>query len=55
MKVKSYQLADYIDIKRLRLVSLGEVIYADNDELFFQIRENTYLYVLRYGIAFKFK
>ena len=51
MKVKSYQLADYIDIKKLKLVSLGEVIHADNDELFFQIRENTYLYVLRYGVV----
>lgn len=50
MKVKSYQIADYIDIKRLKFASLGEIIYADNDELFFQIRENVYLYILRYGV-----
>jgi len=50
MQVKSYQIADYIDIKSLRYASLGEVIYADNDELFFQIEENKYLYILRYGV-----
>jgi uncharacterized Rmd1/YagE family protein len=50
MQVKSYQIADYIDIKSLRFASLGEVIYADNDELFFQIEENKYLYILRYGV-----
>lgn len=50
MKVKSYQFADYIDIKRLKFASLGELIYADNDELFFQIGQNMYLYILRYGV-----
>ncbi|MHA8106891.1 RMD1 family protein [Aquirufa sp. 5-AUSEE-100C1] len=50
MQVKSYQIADYIDIKSLRFTSLGEVIYADNDELFFQIEQNEFLYILRYGV-----
>lgn len=50
MQVKSYQIADYIDLKSLRTTTFGEIIYADNDELFFQIDVNAFLYILRYGV-----
>lgn len=50
MQVKSYQIADYIDLKSLKSRTFGEIIHADNDELFFQIEENKFLYILRYGV-----
>lgn len=50
MLVKSFQLSDYIDLKSLRISNFGEVIHSDNDELFFCVGEDQFLYILRYGV-----
>ncbi len=48
-KVISYQIADSIDLKRLKVAFTGELIYGDSEELFYCISEDRYVSVFRYG------
>jgi uncharacterized Rmd1/YagE family protein len=49
-KVVSYQAADFIDIKNLRQVINGNLLYKDASELFYQVSSGRYLYIFRYGV-----
>jgi uncharacterized Rmd1/YagE family protein len=49
-KIVSYQLADSIDLKNLRLVFKAQLVYGDTDELFYNTGDVQYLSVFRYGV-----
>ena len=48
-RVISFQAADFIDIKNLRQIINGHLLYKDASELFYQISAQ-YLYIFRYGV-----
>ena len=48
-RVISYQVADFIDTRNLRLVITDELLYSDATELFYKTGESKYVYLFRYG------
>ena len=48
-RVISYQVADFIDIRNLKLVIAGELLYNDATELFYKSGDAKYIYLFRYG------
>ena len=50
-KVISYQVADFIDIKKLRAVIESKLLYSDSSELFYTTGDDRYNYVFRYGVV----
>ena len=48
-QIVSYQAADFFDIKALRPVIPGQLLYKDASELFYQIKEHQLLYLFRHG------
>jgi uncharacterized Rmd1/YagE family protein len=51
LKVLSYQLADSIDVKSLRLAFKEGIFHYDADELFYITGEQSYVYVFKYGVV----
>jgi required for meiotic nuclear division protein 1 len=50
-KVYSYQIADSIDIKQFRANFTATVFHAEADELFYEIDNEKFLYVFKYGVV----
>jgi uncharacterized Rmd1/YagE family protein len=48
-QIVSYQAADFFDIKGLRSVIPGELLYKDASELFYQVKQDQFLYLFRHG------
>lgn len=47
----AYQIAEGININSCKtLLTKGTLIFSDRDELFFDIGDNKYLYIFRYGV-----
>ncbi len=51
LKIKSFQVADTIDVKQFKTAFTARIHYADTDELFYHIDGYKYLYVFKYGIV----
>jgi uncharacterized Rmd1/YagE family protein len=51
MKVQAFQIADSIDIKKLKTVIDAKLTYSDSDELFYTTEVNQYVYILQYGVV----
>jgi uncharacterized Rmd1/YagE family protein len=51
VKVHSYQIADSIDIKQFKTAFTAATYHADADELFYEIENEKYLYIFKYGIV----
>ena len=51
MKVLAYQIADSIDIKGFKATFKAAVHLADNDEIFYTIDADKYIYVFKYGVV----
>ena len=49
-KVIAYQIADSIDIKTFKLNFKGDLIYGDSDELFYNVNDEQYIYIFKYGV-----
>jgi required for meiotic nuclear division protein 1 len=50
-KVISYQIADSIDIKNVKAAFKAELAFGDADELFYQVDEDRYVYIFKYGVV----
>jgi uncharacterized Rmd1/YagE family protein len=50
-KVISFQAADFIDIKNVRQIITGNLLYKDASELFYETSAGQYLYIFRYGVV----
>jgi uncharacterized Rmd1/YagE family protein len=48
-KIISYQVADFIDIKNLKLAIDVKLLYRDSTELFYEVPTNHYLYIFKHG------
>ena len=44
------QVAEYIDIKSLKTIFNQRPLFSDNDEIFFYLKQDKYLYAFKYGI-----
>jgi len=51
LKVSSFQIAENIDVKQFKAVFAAEITHADNDELFYEIEPQKFIYVFKYGIV----
>ncbi len=51
MNVLSYHIADGIDVKGLKNSFRAPVHYSDNDEIFYIIDPETFIYVFKYGVV----
>lgn len=51
LKIKSFQIADSIDLKQFSAAFAAKVYFADKEELFYHIESHKYLYVFKYGIV----
>ncbi len=51
LKVKSFQVADAINLKQFKTAFTAPIHYADTDEMFYHIEGYKYLYVFKYGIV----
>ncbi|HVY74404.1 MAG TPA: RMD1 family protein [Puia sp.] len=51
LQVLSYQIADSIDIRSFKASYKGNLCHEDSDELFYKLREDSFIYVFRYGVA----
>src|SRR6185312_8939773 len=51
LQVRSYQIADSIDIKQLKASFREELLHGDADELFYRIDKDTLVYIFKYGVA----
>lgn len=49
-KVVAYQIAETIDVRKLRNDSTLVPFYYDGEELFFEVSENKYFSVFKYGV-----
>jgi uncharacterized Rmd1/YagE family protein len=49
--VRSYQIADSIDIKQLKAGFKSELLHGDADELFYRIDAGTLTYIFKYGVV----
>ncbi len=50
-KVSSYQLADFIDVKNLKLLIDHQLLYSDSSELFYKTGNDRYVYIFRHGVT----
>ncbi len=50
-KVLSFQISDSIDIKLFKNFFTAKLIYSDSDELYFQISDDQFIYVFKYGVV----
>ncbi|MBA4240353.1 MAG: hypothetical protein C0448_06490 [Sphingobacteriaceae bacterium] len=50
LKVHAYQYSESIDIKAFKSDFTAELKYFSPDELFYQIEENKFVYVFKYGV-----
>ena len=48
--VKSYQIAQSINIKAVGNHIDGQLLYSDSDELFYKLDDKKYLYIFQFGI-----
>jgi uncharacterized Rmd1/YagE family protein len=46
----AFQIAEHIDLKRLKMVFKERPLVSDSDELFYQFEGHKYLYAFKYGI-----
>ncbi len=46
----AFQIAEHIDLKRLKIVFKERPLVSDSDELFYQFEGHKYLYAFKYGI-----
>src|SRR6476620_688600 len=51
MKVLSYQIADGIDIRGLKNSFKAPVHFSDNDEIFYIIAPDKFIYAFKYGVV----
>jgi uncharacterized Rmd1/YagE family protein len=51
MNVLCYQIADGIDIKGFKNSFSAPVHFSDNDEIFYVIEQDKYIYVFKYGVV----
>ncbi len=51
LKVLAFQIADSIDIKLCKSVFTATIYYNDSDELFYEIGNEKYIYIFKYGIV----
>jgi uncharacterized Rmd1/YagE family protein len=49
--VKSYQIAQTINIKAVNNHVNGQLLFSDSDELFFKLADKQYLYIFQFGIV----
>lgn len=49
--VYAYQIAKSINIRAVRNVFKAQLVFADSDELFFKLKDHSYLYVFQFGIV----
>jgi required for meiotic nuclear division protein 1 len=49
-KVISYQVAESIDIKKVKDHLKTKPLHANSDELFYQTGDGRYLYIFKYGV-----
>ena len=49
-KVISYQVADFIDIRKLKPVVDLKLLYSDSSELFYTSGDARYIYIFKYGV-----
>ena len=49
--VRSYQIANTINIKAVRNSFRGTLRYSDSDELFYELDENRYVYIFQFGVC----
>ena len=50
LKVHAYQYSESIDIKAFKSDFTAELKYNSSDELFYQIEEDKFVYVFKYGV-----
>jgi uncharacterized Rmd1/YagE family protein len=50
-QVLSYQIADSIDIKTFKNVFKAHLYYSDSNELFYEVEQNQFIYVFKYGVV----
>lgn len=53
MKNKAYaiQFANSISIKACKSSFIGELLFSDNDELFYRLNTDKYVYIFKYGVV----
>ena len=51
LKIEAFQIAEQINIKRLRTEFTGEPFFSNNHEIFYVQENGKYLYVLSYGVV----
>lgn len=51
IKIKAFQVADYIDLKRFRNEYTGELLNYSSSELFYREENDSYMYILSYGVV----
>ena len=51
MKVLSYQIADGIDISGFKNSFKAHLYFSDNDEIFYMIDTDKFIYVFKYGVV----
>lgn len=49
--VLAYQIANTINVRQCKTQPFGKLLFSDSDELFFEVAEQQYLYIFRYGIC----
>jgi uncharacterized Rmd1/YagE family protein len=50
-KVFAFQISDSIDIKSFKTAFTAEIYFSDNDELFYEIGTDKFIYVFKYGVV----
>jgi uncharacterized Rmd1/YagE family protein len=50
-KVQSFQISDSIDVKAVKNIFTADLIFSDSDELFYQVGNQQYIYVFKYGVV----
>ncbi|MBS1662238.1 MAG: RMD1 family protein, partial [Bacteroidetes bacterium] len=51
LHVASYQIADSIDVKAFRSAYKEDIYHSDADELFYKVRDETFVYIFKYGVV----
>jgi len=51
LKVLSFQIADSIDIKQFQQSFVADVHHSDNDELYYKIDKEKFIYIFKFGIV----
>ncbi|WP_299128092.1 RMD1 family protein [uncultured Winogradskyella sp.] len=50
-KVIAFQVASQINLKQTKSLLLGELLFSDSDELFYQLLEHQFVYIFQYGMV----